>query len=107
MIKIDTNANILYPMIHPNSDIHVSTPLDRTGIGMSVNNEGVKIDSIVQVEQIFVSSKHSVIVTRAGILGSPLVDQRVSMASFFFFFSSRRRHTRFDCDWSSDVCSSD
>src|SRR2546430_16763996 len=24
-----------------------------------------------------------------------------------FFFSSRRRHTRFDCDWSSDVCSSD
>src|SRR2546427_3113091 len=27
--------------------------------------------------------------------------------TFFFFFSSRRRHTRFDCDWSSDVCSSD
>src|SRR2546427_1719291 len=26
---------------------------------------------------------------------------------FFFFFSSRRRHTRFDCDWRSDVCSSD
>src|SRR5688572_27500483 len=24
-----------------------------------------------------------------------------------FFFSIRRRHTRFDCDWSSDVCSSD
>src|SRR2546428_389679 len=23
------------------------------------------------------------------------------------FFSSRRRHTRFDCHWSSDVCSSD
>src|SRR2546430_8989097 len=23
------------------------------------------------------------------------------------FFASRRRHTRFDCDWSSDVCSSD
>src|SRR2546430_2820425 len=29
------------------------------------------------------------------------------MLSIFFFFSSRRRHTRFDCDWSSDVCSSD
>src|SRR2546430_4097930 len=27
--------------------------------------------------------------------------------TFIFFFSSRRRHTRFDCDWSSDVCSSD
>src|SRR2546430_8122985 len=29
------------------------------------------------------------------------------LIGFFFFFSSRRRHTRFDCDWSSDVCSSD
>src|SRR3972149_6458545 len=26
---------------------------------------------------------------------------------YFAFFSSRRRHTRLDCDWSSDVCSSD
>src|SRR2546430_6728253 len=31
----------------------------------------------------------------------------VCLILFFFFFSSRRRHTRFDCDWSSDVCSSD
>src|SRR5260370_29047270 len=29
------------------------------------------------------------------------------MVVWFFFFSSRRRHTRFKCDWSSDVCSSD
>src|SRR2546427_10518942 len=28
-------------------------------------------------------------------------------AALIIFFSSRRRHTRFDCDWSSDVCSSD
>src|SRR2546427_1128565 len=35
-------------------------------------------------------------------VGSSYVSVRV-----FFFFSSRRRHTRFDCDWSSDVCSSD
>src|SRR5207237_9267780 len=28
-------------------------------------------------------------------------------SSSSFFFSSRRRHTRFKCDWSSDVCSSD
>src|SRR2546430_4164171 len=31
----------------------------------------------------------------------------VIVSDIFFFFSSRRRHTRFDCDWSSDVCSSD
>src|SRR5689334_15289637 len=30
-----------------------------------------------------------------------------SMNIGFFFFSSRRRHTRWNCDWSSDVCSSD
>src|SRR2546427_1680335 len=33
--------------------------------------------------------------------------RRTSLNYVFFFFSSRRRHTRFDCDWSSDVCSSD
>src|SRR5689334_23591199 len=31
----------------------------------------------------------------------------VSLDFVFFFFSSRRRHTRWNCDWSSDVCSSD
>src|SRR5256886_12631759 len=34
-----------------------------------------------------------------------VVASRTSLV--MFFFSSRRRHTRFDCDWSSDVCSSD
>src|SRR5689334_3192120 len=31
----------------------------------------------------------------------------LSFMLFYFFFSSRRRHTRWNCDWSSDVCSSD
>src|SRR5260370_20961166 len=33
--------------------------------------------------------------------------ERMRGSVFIFFFSSRRRHTRFKCDWSSDVCSSD
>src|SRR2546430_17692320 len=37
----------------------------------------------------------------------PGASDRRSRIIVFFFFSSRRRHTRFDCDWSSDVCSSD
>src|SRR5256886_10168832 len=47
----------------------------------------------------------------SAVVGAPLsscssfVVRYVSIV--FFFFSSRRRHTRFDCDWSSDVCSSD
>src|SRR6266481_9969528 len=36
------------------------------------------------------------------------VDQEQLIIIWFsFFFSSRRRHTRWNCDWSSDVCSSD
>src|SRR5256886_8244239 len=35
------------------------------------------------------------------------VENLVCDVTSSFFFSSRRRHTRFDCDWSSDVCSSD
>src|SRR5688572_32629796 len=37
-----------------------------------------------------------------------VVDEWSDLCIFFFFvFAIRRRHTRFDCDWSSDVCSSD
>src|SRR2546430_13528433 len=39
------------------------------------------------------------------IIATEIVNK--SQSSNDFFFSSRRRHTRFDCDWSSDVCSSD
>src|SRR2546430_7604954 len=35
------------------------------------------------------------------------VRRAVRLVGALFFFSSRRRHTRLDCDWSSDVCSSD
>src|SRR5579859_2188406 len=35
------------------------------------------------------------------------LDEAVVCSVLVFFLSSRRRHTRFDCDWSSDVCSSD
>src|SRR6516164_10933727 len=34
-------------------------------------------------------------------------DSNALGSTFCFFFSSRRRHTRWNCEWSSDVCSSD
>src|SRR5207237_3837639 len=37
----------------------------------------------------------------------PTISLSPDSSLFFFFFSSRRRHTRFKCDWNSDVCSSD
>src|SRR2546430_11541542 len=36
-----------------------------------------------------------------------MADMKLKIPGGQVFFSSRRRHTRFDCDWSSDVCSSD
>src|SRR5689334_24784916 len=36
-----------------------------------------------------------------------MVGGSIVVCLVMFFFSSRRRHTRWNCDWSSDVCSSD
>src|SRR2546430_2320122 len=42
------------------------------------------------------------------VSGSAIIEARLATSpGLRVFFSSRRRHTRFDCDWSSDVCSSD
>src|SRR5438309_3309876 len=35
------------------------------------------------------------------------IRQEIGHIFVLFFFSSRRRHTRWNCDWSSYVCSSD
>src|SRR2546430_3534049 len=47
--------------------------------------------------------------TMAAAVALPLEKQFSTIAGLdsMIFFSSRRRHTIFDCDWSSDVCSSD
>src|SRR5260370_12989281 len=39
--------------------------------------------------------------------GEPMKQVLQTLLEASYFFSSRRRHTRFKCDWSSDVCSSD
>src|SRR2546430_2264062 len=50
-------------------------------------------------------------VIKSAIQGSnvPISDEAVPsfVSGAMAFFSSRSRHTTFDCDWSSDVCSSD
>src|SRR2546430_7284366 len=42
-----------------------------------------------------------------GVNATPLPTVNTTGYIDHVVFSSRRRHTRFDCDWSSDVCSSD
>src|SRR5689334_25074604 len=39
--------------------------------------------------------------------GFPVFIPTSQISSNWFFFSSRRQHTSWNCDWSSDVCSSD
>src|SRR5689334_24494748 len=41
------------------------------------------------------------------LLRGELCEVVIELSWLVFFFSSRRRHTRWNCDWSSDVCSSD
>src|SRR2546430_13615683 len=50
-------------------------------------------ERLLRLVQVFLADKHF-----EGCGGLTLTED---------IFSSRRRHTRFDCDWSSDVCSSD
>src|SRR5688572_21427920 len=51
-----------------------------------------KIQEVYRSQSVAINDKHIEVICRQMLR---------------FFFSSRRRHTRFDCDWSSDVCSSD
>src|SRR2546430_1660973 len=61
------------------------------------------VDGLVGMEVVAVHVTIGGQWVRRGVL--PLSRERY--ICLVFFFSSRRRHTRFDCDWSSDVCSSD
>src|SRR2546430_12425491 len=54
-----------------------------------------------------VSKPLYILVRQEIVVISALTHQGGESLLTVFFFSSRRRHTRFDCDWSSDVCSSD
>src|SRR5260370_29517663 len=56
-----------------------------------------------QKPALIIPHSYNRITVDASLMASALV----KLWLLFFFFSSRRRHTRFKCDWSSDVCSSD
>src|SRR2546430_4612822 len=59
-------------------------------------------------EILTISRKTGMVSLRSIVDTSPLSLERCRQkVGPLVFFSSRRRHTRFDCDWSSDVCSSD
>src|SRR2546430_5716559 len=65
-------------------------------MNMEEKLKNIQLRGKIHVEQ----DRRNAIRGRGGI-------KRDLLLYFSFFFSSRRRHTRFDCDWSSDVCSSD
>src|SRR5260370_5873579 len=60
------------------------------------------VSSIIQTYQWFSTRQSVKMGNPRSTLSSPPVRRL-----YICFFSSRRRHTRFKCDWSSDVCSSD
>src|SRR5688572_14159452 len=84
-----------------------------------VSSEGMEVIPVARDELVYVSADPERLrspVTAAQLAQASLVmpettwravDSTRIVLRRMFFFSSRRRHTRFDCDWSSDVCSSD
>src|SRR5256886_8423278 len=66
----------------------------------------------MSTSELVARTAHASALVRARFTGAVHCSRMRSLArrrygDVLFFFSSRRRHTRFDCDWSSDVCSSD
>src|SRR2546430_951894 len=78
-----------------------SFEMDTVGaLRLSPLRRGVAIDSTVDSFTFYVPHRH--------VYGEQWIKfMKDGVNAIPFFFSSRRRHTRFDCDWSSDVCSSD
>src|SRR2546430_12329695 len=79
---------------------------DRRGLALGITMSGIGLGAalVPQYTQFLIGNFG----WRVAYLGLGLLTLVVAFpAVFLFFFSSRRRHTRFDCDWSSDVCSSD
>src|SRR2546430_232850 len=77
--------------------------------------EPVRLERVDRMDEVAGDGEDNDLVDACGsgevcaLLKLPSLGQLLGLppGAFFFFFSSRRRHTRFDCDWSSDVCSSD
>src|SRR2546430_11361877 len=62
---------------------------------------------MTQVSRTLISRAYSCYILAKQLIRLLSDGNTVSGCIGYVFFSSRRRHTRFDCDWSSDVCSSD
>src|SRR2546430_8561952 len=75
---------------------------------MRLASGGKLVSAALGMAERLLASKNSLgPVSRSGRAELALAKMLVQRVVRRFFFSSRRRHTRFDCDWSSDVCSSD
>src|SRR2546430_2072922 len=74
--------------------IHLSTPL-------------IRLFLLVLILLLMPTLKFLPVWFDLSLLGFRLHSRLHMMFILWMFFSSIIRHTRFDCDWSSDVCSSD
>src|SRR2546430_12509469 len=72
-----------------------------TILGQRVNTPAIDAIAVGNTVAVFGTARAD------GTIEASAIQSRGIYVPGAFFFSSRRRHTRFDCDWSSDVCSSD
>src|SRR5689334_16675185 len=93
-----------------NSEVTGRLTETRNGIRVikGFNEENQEIRTFEKgVEKLFLNVKKSVTSTSLVTSSATFLLGLASTGIMGFFFSSRRRHTRWNCDWSSDVCSSD
>src|SRR2546430_10133817 len=83
------------------NNLQLAVVAARTAFSDNVSFQGANAATLAQVEP-------SLQYTSAASTGPGIVSVMPEDANHWAsFFSSRRRHTIFNCDWSSDVCSSD
>src|SRR5689334_24648865 len=91
--------------------IHASTPLARRAKGGPATLESMRLTSSFVLAATFAAMAFAADTKPTPEEARKFIDDAEQKLLILgvdsFFFSCRRRHTIFDCDWSSDVCSSD
>src|SRR5689334_13257626 len=91
------------------AEMQNETQKEIAGIQSATSRQNTKDQVYAQNEMLAYQQKEST-ARVASIMENTNLSKQQQVSEIMrqiFFFSSRRRHTRWNCDWSSDVCSSD
>src|SRR6266481_655687 len=85
------------------ADPHVTIDIGARALAAGLSDPA----ALLKDAQVWGDAEFAQVLSRVAERLRPDPEEDLSRLVGDFFFSSRRRHTRWNCDWSSDVCSSD